>query len=88
MVSNIIDIKPELNKGPATYNINWTIGKVKFLDNKIKTYELIREKSQYNIFLLHAYGGGCDGTDWNLFASYLSHNLNASFYSIDFPGFG
>lgn len=45
MVSNIIDIKPELNKGPATYSIDWTIGKVKILDNKIKTYELVREKS-------------------------------------------
>ena len=45
MVSNIIDIKPEINKGPATYSIDWTIGKVKILDNKIKTYELVREKS-------------------------------------------
>lgn len=42
MVSNIIDIKPEPNKGPATYNIDWNIGKVKIIDNQIKTYELVR----------------------------------------------
>jgi hypothetical protein len=45
MVSNIIDIKPETNKDPATYNIDWTVGKVKILENQIKTYELIKEKS-------------------------------------------
>jgi hypothetical protein len=42
MVSNIIDIKPELNKGPASYSIGWNIGKVKISDNQIKIYELFR----------------------------------------------
>ena len=88
MVSNIFDIKPELNKRPATYKIDWMIGKIKILDYKIKTYEIIRDKSQYNILLLHAYGNGCDGTDWNLFAIYLLNYLNANVYSVDFPGFG
>ena len=44
--------------------------------------------SKINILLLHAYGYGCDGTDWNNFAAYLIKYLNCNLYSVDFPGFG
>lgn len=38
--------------------------------------------------LLHAYGYGCCGEDWNLHISYLSRFTKANIHSVDLPGFG
>jgi pimeloyl-ACP methyl ester carboxylesterase len=40
------------------------------------------------LLLLHAYGYGCCGDDWNLHVYYLSRVLKVNLYSVDFPGFG
>lgn len=38
--------------------------------------------------ILHAYGYGCNGEDWNLHLSYLLKKIKTNLYSVDFPGFG
>lgn len=81
-------MSPETNKSPGTYTINWTTKKVKILENRIRIYELLQENAECNILILHAYGYGCCGDDWNLHVSYLSRNIKANIYSVDFPGFG
>ena len=61
---------------------------MKILDKKTKTYYLLNEDAQFGILILHAYGYGCCGDDWNLHVHYLSKMLRANIYSVDFPGFG
>lgn len=88
MVSNIIDINADTNKTSGSYKINWETNKIKLLGNKIKVYTLLNEEACCNILLLHAYGYGCCGEDWNLHIHFLLKNIKANVYSVDFPGFG
>jgi pimeloyl-ACP methyl ester carboxylesterase len=88
MVSNIIDINADVNKHSGTYNINWSSKIIKLLGNKVRVYSLEDEGAVCNILLLHAYGYGCCGQDWNLHLHFLLKNIKANVYSVDFPGFG
>lgn len=81
-------MNPQANKSVGSYDIPWTTKVINILGNKIKVYELLREDSDCNILLLHAYGYNCCGDDWNLYVSYMNKSIKANFYSIDFPGFG
>ena len=62
--------------------------KYNILGKKTIVYKLEKKGAIGNILLLHAYGYGCDGTDWNNFAPHLIKHLNCNLYSVDFPGFG
>lgn len=88
MVSNIVDITPEPNKSVGTYKIDWTTYYVKILGKKTKIYSLLNPQASCDVLILHAYGYGCCGDDWNLHISYLAKNIKANIYSVDFPGFG
>lgn len=70
--------------------MNWTTRKEVIFGNKIKLYEL-RAKNpakSRNILILHAYGGNCDGRDFDYFIPELSNDPSINFFSVDFPGFG
>jgi pimeloyl-ACP methyl ester carboxylesterase len=88
MVSNIVEISPDINKGQGTYKIDWVSRMARILAKKTRLYELKQEGAQYDILVLHAYGYGCCGEDWNLHLSYLTKRIKANLYSVDFPGFG
>ena len=38
--------------------------------------------------MLHAYGHGCCGDDWDYFLPFIQKNVNVNIFSVDFPGFG
>jgi len=88
MVSNIIDLSPEINRTQCSYKVPWQVSATKIFGNIIKIYRLNGGETKINILLLHAYGGGCDGTDFNLHLNYLLFNLKANVFSVDLPGFG
>ena len=47
-----------------------------------------QKETSTNILLLHAYGHGCCGDDWDYHIPYFTKNLTVNLYSVDFPGFG
>jgi hypothetical protein len=40
------------------------------------------------VLILHAYGGDCDGRDFDSFLPYMIKDHRVNLYSVDFPGFG
>ena len=88
-VDNIIELNPKPNPKPDYRRIDWEVSKIKIWNDRVILYEKKSpENSKTNILFLHAYGYGCDGTDWDNFIPEILKSINANIYSVDFPGFG
>lgn len=86
-VSNIIDLNP---KPAVKYlpTLKWNIFQEKIFGNKIILYQKEgKENCKANIMFLHAYGYGCSGEDWDNFIPFITQNMDANLFSVDFPGF-
>jgi len=81
-------MSPSGNKNLESHGFNWDRKKAKIFGNNTILYENLQEKTDLNILFLHAYGYGCDGTDWNLFVKEVLKGVKANVYSVDLPGFG
>lgn len=88
IVSNVVEITPQPNRAPGTYKIPWNTYFAKVAGKNTKIYSLLHPQADCDLLILHAYGYGCCGDDWNLHVSYLANNIRANIYSVDFSGFG
>ena len=88
MVSNIVQISAETNKAQLGHTVGWSTKSIKIFGKKIKTYSFLQENPECSLLVLHAYGYGCDGEDFNLHLNHLLKKVRANVFSVDFPGFG